>query len=450
MMLECAFCRKSKPEKEFTRFERNPALKDRNGRTSICRECCSEYIESNGNTKEALKEILRLQDIPYVEKYAQTAFETYEKKRKNTNVVIKKNLFDEKEEIQGVESIPLQTTIYTCYTSRLGVMPKKYVNFSFSDGIRSEDEDENKETSNDNSKAVKSAIKYLVKQYTQEIFDDKDLLKKAVKISFDEFDLYKNNATKRQQKYKLKCNITTLIDAEILVASDYLYMFDDVKNTSKKQEEIVLVEETSKNDDIIDVPHKYDMKSLKIKWGEDYKEKDIVKFENKYSELIKNYEIKTSAHDEFLRHACIASVRANECMAKNDVDGAKTWMGIFKDVTSAGKLQPSQMSKADLSGGLNNFGEFWKTVEQSKNILSVLPEMYESPRDKADFVIYCLIQYVRRVKSLPDIDYKDVYKFYEEMESQFIDADDGEIDVEDFWNNGREHDDVPDEDEGDS
>jgi hypothetical protein len=119
-------------------------------------------------------------------------------------------------------------------------------------------------------------------------------------------------------------------------------------------------------------------------------------------------------------------------MAKNLVDEAKTWMGIFKDMTSAGKLQPSQMSKADLSGGLNNFSEFYKTVEEANGVIDVMPMFKKQPHDDPDFVIWCLIQYVRRLKGMPDCRYEDIWQFYEEMAEAFNDSNDKVEIVNDF------------------
>jgi hypothetical protein len=423
MKLYCAMCREEKEEKEFTNFDKNPALKDRQGRTSLCRECASQYVEDRGNTLDALREVLRLQDIPYLDSFGESAMKVYEKKRKCTNVVIKKNVFDDTETIEGTESIQLQSTIYTCYTSRLGVMPKKYINFSFSDGIRSEDGVEKEDTPNedDDSKEAKSATRYLVKLYGDEIFNDKSRLPKAVMLTMEEFGLHKNNTTKRQNKFKLKNHIIALIDEGILNKDDYGFIFDSDEKSNIQQD--VMASSDALEIERVARPKFEVDEALRIKWGYEFKDSDIYKFENKYADLIKNYEIKTSAHDEFLRLACVASVRGQECMANNLVDEAKTWMGMFKDLTSAGKLQPQQMSKADLSGGLNNFGEFFKSVEQATGVIEILPEFKKAPKDDADFVIYCLVQYVRRLKGLPDCKYEEIWQFYDEIAKQFDSGD---------------------------
>jgi hypothetical protein len=430
--LYCAMCKEEKEEDDFTKFSKNPSLKDREGRVVFCKDCCSKIVEEQGNTKEALKSVLRLVDIPYLENFANTALDSYNKKLKNTNLIIKKNIHDETEEVSGIETTNHQNTIYTCYSSKLGLMPKKYIDFSFSDGIRGTIEAEKKEEKSEddeNSKSIQSATRFLIKTFTKEIFEDKDRFIKAVEIKCQELSLHKNNTNARQNKHKLKNHILVLIEAGKFNKEDFPFLFGEDEENKPKDIMVVEVEQENKE---VKLPNDMNADKLQERWGEGYKLQDLIKFEKKYLELRKNYEIKTASHDEFLKHACIASVRANECMAKNLVDEAKTWMGIFKDMTSAGKLQPSQMSKADLSGGLNNFSEFYKTVEEANGVIDVMPMFKKQPHDDPDFVIWCLIQYVRRLKGMPDCRYEDIWQFYEEMAEAFNDSNDKVEIVNDF------------------
>jgi hypothetical protein len=430
--LYCAGCKEDKDEKEFTTFKKNPKLKDRNGNCPYCKECASKYVVERGNTKEALREILRLQDIPYLENFADSALESYEKKKKNTNLVIKKNMYDESEEVTGIETTTHQNTIYTCYSSKLGLMPKKYIDFSFSDGIREENVLNGKVKEDDaDEKLVQSAIRFLTKMFSKEIFEDKTRFAKAVVLKCQELSLHKNNTNARQTKFKLKNHISILIDAGQLNKEEYLFIFGEDEDSKPKD---VMVVDAQEDDIEYQVPEGMDIQKLKDRWGDEYKSSDIVKFEKKYQELRKNYEIKTASHEEFLKHACISSVKANECMARNDVDGSKVWFGIFKDMTSAGKLQPNQMSKADLSGGLNNFSEFYKTVEEARGVIEVMPMFKRQPQDDPDFVIWCLVQYVRRLKGLPDIPYEAIWDFYDDMAKAYNKEDEQEV-VNDYGQN---------------
>lgn len=110
------------------------------------------------------------------------------------------------------------------------------------------------------------------------------------------------------------------------------------------------------------------------KWGSGYDPKLYDLFEQKYRRLSNTYQLPTESHKEFLIKACVCSVKADLAMAKNDVKSAKEWMTMFKDATSAGKLQPSQMSKADLSMGMDTFGQLTRMVEEAVDIIPILPQ----------------------------------------------------------------------------
>lgn len=430
MKLYCGMCKSEREEKEFTKFSKNPALADRSQRVVYCKDCASSYVEERGNTKEALKEILRLQDIPYIEKYAQSALESYKKKIKGTNLVIKRNVHSDEEEEIGIETNKLQTTIYTCYSSRIGLMPKRYLNFTFSDGLRNDEDVEVKVESEEEKqdKAIQSAIRYLKKTFGKDMYEDKVNLAKSIGLYVEELGLHKNNTNKRQQKFKLKNHISILVNKGILNAMQYEFILNDGSNSTKDFMEVEVDEVKPKK---ASIPSDYDMVELIEKWGDEYLEKDIVRFEKEYRKLVRNYEIKTESHNKFLKMACIASVRANESMAIGDTDGAKVWITIFKDMTSAGKLQPAQMSKADLSGGLNNFSEFYKSIEQSRGAIEIMPEFTKQPKDDADMVLWCMVQYVRRLKGLPDVEFKEIWQFYDEMARAF-NNDEGDEIINDF------------------
>lgn len=156
-------------------------------------------------------------------------------------------------------------------------------------------------------------------------------------------------------------------------------------------------------------------KELYKKWGRGFKPIEILEFEDKYEILSNSYQVKTELHKEFLKKACIASVKMDKAIAKGDAKEAQQFSTIFKDMTSAGKLQPNQMSKADLSeGGLDTFGQLAREVEKTVDIIPILPQFKERPSDKADFTIWCYVNYIRNLQNLPTVEYRDVYNYYEQ------------------------------------
>jgi len=158
------------------------------------------------------------------------------------------------------------------------------------------------------------------------------------------------------------------------------------------------------------------------KWGEGYQPEYYNLFENKYQKLSNTYQLPTESHKEFLMKACVCSVMADIAMAEKDTKNAKEWMAMFKDTTSAGKLQPSQMSKADLSQGMDTFGQLARMVEEVVDIIPILPQFKKKPKDMPDFNIWCWANYERDLHGLPLCKYEDVYKFYEDRKNDYLES----------------------------
>lgn len=444
MQLRCSFCQEVLDESEFSPFNRNPALSDRNGRVCICKKCCGDYVEKRGNTKEALKEILRLVDIPYLDSYANMALELYERKKDGTNLVIRKNVYTD-EESESIETNRIQNTIFTCYTSKIGLIPKRYINFSFSDGIRSDEVvEEEKVSPNVDKKALTSARTFMSKRFNEAIRKDKEKLAKAVKLMFDEISLHKNNVNKRQEKFKLKNHLFVLIENGDLDKKDYLYLYDDKDNDTKEfiEVEVEQGDEELQEEEIspvVKIPKNIDINALAEKWGYGYTQEQLYAFEKKYQLLKNNYPEKTALHTEALLTYIRYRVNEEMATAKGDVKSAKDWGELASKQATNAKINVSQLSKNDLQDGLDSFGSLVKAVETAMDIIPILPKFKEQPQDKPDFTLWCYINYVRDLKGLPPAEYKEIYSFYDERkkeyEKKYSNNEEDEADIDDDMGN---------------
>jgi hypothetical protein len=183
-----------------------------------------------------------------------------------------------------------------------------------------------------------------------------------------------------------------------------------------------------------------DIEKLKEKYGYGYPDNEYFLFEKKYQQLRPSAKMLTTFHEEFFREYCINKVKETHAKAKGDFKEAKEWANMAKDSATAGKLNPNQMSKSDLSGGLDTFGQAARMVEETEEgeLLGLLPKFIERPKDKVDIVLWLYVNYVRDLKGLPEADYKDIWKFYDirkqSYESQMLDNEltkedeEGEID----------------------
>jgi len=167
------------------------------------------------------------------------------------------------------------------------------------------------------------------------------------------------------------------------------------------------------------------------KWGFGYNDEELYSFERKYDLLKENYPQKTAMHTEALLTYIRYRVKEELATAKGDVSEAQKWGQLADKASERAKINPSQLSKADLSGGLNGFGELSRAVEQAVDMISILPKFIEKPQDKVDFTLWCYINYIRRLKNLPDVEYKDIWAFYEERRDEYKKEDNREFEFED-------------------
>lgn len=155
------------------------------------------------------------------------------------------------------------------------------------------------------------------------------------------------------------------------------------------------------------------------KWGVGYTPQEYEAFERKYNVLKNNYQEKTSMHTEALLTFIRYRVKEELATARGDVKEAKEWGTLASKQAQDAKINPSQLSKADLSDGLDTFGQLVRTVEQSVDIIPLLPQFKERPHDKPDFAMWCYINYIRDLKGLPLAEYDEIYRFYDDRKKEY-------------------------------
>lgn len=171
--------------------------------------------------------------------------------------------------------------------------------------------------------------------------------------------------------------------------------------------------EKKANDSYIDLDY------LESRWGVGYTPDEYQLFERKYNMLKHNYPERTSMHTEALLTYIRYRVKEELATARGDVKDAKNWGDLASKAATDAKINPSQLSQSDLTGGLDTVGELVRAVEQVEDIIPVLPKFKSRPQDKVDFAIWCYINYARDLEGKSLIDYEDVYKFYEERMKEY-------------------------------
>lgn len=157
-----------------------------------------------------------------------------------------------------------------------------------------------------------------------------------------------------------------------------------------------------------------------FRWGESYEPDVVIRFEEKYNFLKNNYKEKTNMHTEALLKYVRYSVLEEISTESGDFQKAKVLSGMAKDAATAAKINPSQLSKADLSDGLNTMSELSQAIERAVDIVPILPKFKYRPNDALDFNIWCYVNYERHLRGMPLVDYSDIYNFYDERVEDYI------------------------------
>ena len=101
--------------------------------------------------------------------------------------------------------------------------------------------------------------------------------------------------------------------------------------------------------------------------------------------------------------------------AKGNVKEAKEWGNLASKAATDAKINVSQLSKSDISGGVDVLPQLFEAVESEVGIIPQLPKLLAQPYDDADIIIWCNVNYMRRLEDKTRVDYRDIWNFYDEM-----------------------------------
>ncbi len=154
---------------------------------------------------------------------------------------------------------------------------------------------------------------------------------------------------------------------------------------------------------------------IKEKYGVGYTEEEYQAFERKYKKLTKNYTEQTSMHSEGLITYIRYRVKEEMATARGESKEAKEWGQLADKAAQAAKLNVSQLSKSDISGGVDLMTQLGEAVETKQSVIPLLPKVLEQPYDDVDLIMWSTINYNRRLEDKPQVSYRDVWNFYDEM-----------------------------------
>ena len=157
------------------------------------------------------------------------------------------------------------------------------------------------------------------------------------------------------------------------------------------------------------------MGQLCEKWGYNYSQEELFLFEQKYRKLIDSYGEKTALHTENLLTYIRFRVKEEMATAQGDASSASKWGSLAENASKNAKITVQQLSKSDISGGVDLMPQLFEAVEDKVGIIPTLPYLKEQPYDDADLIIWAILNYMQRLEDKPRIEYKDIWNFYDDM-----------------------------------
>lgn len=156
------------------------------------------------------------------------------------------------------------------------------------------------------------------------------------------------------------------------------------------------------------------------KWGEGYSPEHYRLFEKKYNRLIRNYGQKTELHTEGLITYIRFRVQEEMASARNESKDAKQWAELASKAAQDAKINVSQLSKSDISGGVDVLSQLFEAVETEVSVIPLLPKLLEQPYDDVDMVIWATVNYNRILEDKSRVEYKEIWDFYDVMLSEYF------------------------------
>lgn len=150
---------------------------------------------------------------------------------------------------------------------------------------------------------------------------------------------------------------------------------------------------------------------LKDLFGYGFTESEYREMYRKFISLQNNYPLRTEMHKEALITYVKYAFKRDKAIADDDMDAADKWGKLCAKQATDAKINPSQLSAADLSDGITCFSQLAQAVEKEIDVVPILNEYIERPRDRVDYTIYMIIDYLRDLEGKSHIDYKDVYQY---------------------------------------
>ena len=148
-------------------------------------------------------------------------------------------------------------------------------------------------------------------------------------------------------------------------------------------------------------------------FGEGYTSKEYKIMWNYWLSLKDDYPNITNSQKKLLLRYIRFSMKEEISSRLNNTADAEKWAKLANEALK-------QLNQSDLQGGISSFSEFFQKLERTQDVIRIMPKYRYRPNDALDFVIWCFINYCRRLEGKAECTYEEVYKFYDEKVAEYV------------------------------
>lgn len=158
----------------------------------------------------------------------------------------------------------------------------------------------------------------------------------------------------------------------------------------KKPEELFEPEEINTDFDELT---KEDKQYLLQKWGRTYTIPECIKLEKLYNEMIESYDIRTASHFDYLLKICRVSLKIDQALEVNDIDGFQKMTKIYDLLMKSAKFTAAQ-NKEQSDDYTDAVGVLVSLCEDQ----GFIPKYHDDERqDIVDYTLKDMNDYMRKL-----------------------------------------------------
>lgn len=137
-----------------------------------------------------------------------------------------------------------------------------------------------------------------------------------------------------------------------------------------------------------------EQKYLCLKWGRTYTPEQWIKLEKQYNEMCESYDIQSAGHIDTLKLLCKTSLKCNELVDINDIEGYQRMSRVYDQLMKSGKFQASQ-NKNETNNYVDSVSELVAMCEEQ----GFIPRYYQADEanDAVDLVLKDTKTYIKNL-----------------------------------------------------